>query len=865
MTLNNFGIFPVAKFTHDQIKFLARNMREKRESKKPFNLLTGAGCSKSAGIPLAGELIKEIHNKFGEECRLHLREDQMNDYGACMSCLPINDRRELLSKYLKNSKINWAHIAIASLMSAGFVSRVITFNFDSILARACSLLGLYPATYDFAAAATVNTDYIAPQAIIHLHGQGTGKSLLNSDDETKSHAENIRPLIRTTFQDSPLLVIGYSGSSDAVFPIISDEYEGREKLWWAGYTDNPDLPIANFINSNSKLSYYLGGCDADDFLIELAKELQCFPPELFRNPYGHLLNELDSVAEFPFEKSGSLDLLASLKKELVNSQQRHSLIKDIPELMMAGNWDAVISLSDPENPDHKNYLAWAYTMQGNELCNQGKQSKSGTLLENSFEKYQQAINVKPDKYETFNNWGIALFELAKIKGDDNLFQQSFDAYQKAINLRPTDSDVLNNWGVALFEMAKTKSDESIFHESFDKYQHAISISPEKYEIYNNWGLAFSELAKIKRDESIFQESFDKYQQAISIHPERYESYSDLGLALSELANIKCDESIFQKSFDEYQKALAIKHDAHDVIYSWGTSLFNLAKIKSDESIFQQCFEKYQQVIRIKPDQHEAFNGWGVALTELAKIKVDDSLFQQSFEKYEQAIRIKHDKYETLNNWGTALLEFAKIKCDDSLFYQSFDKYQQAVAINPNNHQVLNNWGFALYEFAKIKGEESIFQTCFRKYQQAVEAKPDKYVTFDQWGTALVELAIIKKDISLFQQSFDKYQKSIEIKPDYHNALVNWGSALLFTFHLTNQKKYLDTALDILLAAEKIDQNQVYNLACLYSLLNEKVKAKEKLYQCKSAKTLPDKTHLENDIDLHNIRNESWFKELVNTN
>ncbi|MDO8343398.1 MAG: SIR2 family protein [Cellvibrio sp.] len=241
----------MAKFTTKDIKLLAKQMRASYKDEKPFTLLTGAGCSVSAGIPLAGTLVKEILKTYGDECRRQLDDEQLRDYGACMSCVPINARRKLFSDHLKKAKINWAHIAIACLMKAGYVGRVITFNFDSILARACSLLGMYPPTYDFAAAATVDTDYIAPQAIIHLHGQGTGKHLLNSDKETHNHAENIRPLIRATFTESSLLVIGYSGSSDAVFPVLTQEYSGRENLWWAGYESNPNLNIEGLIRPYS--------------------------------------------------------------------------------------------------------------------------------------------------------------------------------------------------------------------------------------------------------------------------------------------------------------------------------------------------------------------------------------------------------------------------------------------------------------------------------------------------------------------------------------------------------------------------------------------------------------------------------------
>lgn len=649
----------MAKFTKDDIKLLAKQMRDKKDSDKPFNLLTGAGCSKSAGIPLAGELVKEIHQKFGEECKHHLKEEQMKDYGACMSCLTINDRRALLSKYLDNPKINWAHLAIASLMHAGFVGRVITFNFDSILARACSLLGLYPATYDFAAAATVDTDYIATKAIIHLHGQGTGQTLLNSDEETKDHANNIRPLIRASFQDSPLLVIGYSGSSDAVFPVIADEYKGRERLWWAGYAENPDTPIADLIHKNNKVSYYLGGCDADEFLIELARELQCFPPTLFSDPYGHLLGELEPVAEFPLTKSGSIDLLTILKNELLGSQHRFNSVQKIPELMMTGKWDKVIQLSNPENPEHLENLAWAYILQGNELSREAELTKNEYLFKESFAKYQKAIAIRSNTYDAFYNWGIALYYLAELKNDACLFQESCDKYQKATTIEPY------------------------------------------------YSLAF---------------------------------------------------------------------------YNWGTVLFKLAELKKDEDLYQKSIDKYQKSIAIKPDDPKAFNNWGGALYHLAKLKDDEDLFQQSF-----------------------------------------DKYQQAAAIKPDDHDAFYNWGIALAGLAKLKGNEA-----------------------------------------LFKQSFDKYQQAATIKPDMHEAFYSWGNALLSAFQLTKNEGYLKKAAEVLETAEKLKPDVVYNLACLFSVVNEKDKCKEKLLRCRYAKTLPDIAHLREDKDLENVRNEPWFEELINS-
>lgn len=395
----------MAKYTPEDIVIIAREMRRVRDNRgKSFSLITGAGCSKSAGIPLATELVKEIHEKYGDECHRQIKDkNKIHDYGDCMNCLSKNERRELLEPHLKNARVNWAHIAIATMMEAGYITRVLTFNFDSILAKACSLVGLYPATYDFAAAATIETDYIAPQAIIHLHGQGYGASLLNTDDETEGHAENIEPLIRNTLRESPLLIIGYSGQSDGVFPIIRKLYKGDERLWWAGYNESAIPEVQNLINSNKRTAHFLGECNADLFLIALARELGCFPPQLFKDPYGYLLNQLDPVTEFPEKEKQSRDILSSLRDELKTAKDNRNIV-DFESMLMAGNWKAVIEHPESMLAEQTENLAWAYLLWGNEKA----QGSDIARYKEAVDKYKKAIELKPSYHEAYDALGAAL-------------------------------------------------------------------------------------------------------------------------------------------------------------------------------------------------------------------------------------------------------------------------------------------------------------------------------------------------------------------------------------------------------------------------------------------------------------------------
>src|SRR5262245_21050068 len=126
----------MTKYTSDDVRRVAERLKAARERSRPAHFLIGAGCSISANIPGAKELIERIHKDFPEHCR-DLTTDSRHSYGACMALLSINERRDLIKPYLEKAKVNWGHIALAQMVAEGFIARVLTVNFDLVLENAC--------------------------------------------------------------------------------------------------------------------------------------------------------------------------------------------------------------------------------------------------------------------------------------------------------------------------------------------------------------------------------------------------------------------------------------------------------------------------------------------------------------------------------------------------------------------------------------------------------------------------------------------------------------------------------------------------------------------------------------------------------
>lgn len=104
---------------------LCRFIMQEKENGTPISVLTGAGVSRSAGIPVASELLAEVPESNRYQANVAgLSEKQLGDYGTVMSALDYQERKALLDPYLSSAGVNWGHLALASMMEAGVVGRV---------------------------------------------------------------------------------------------------------------------------------------------------------------------------------------------------------------------------------------------------------------------------------------------------------------------------------------------------------------------------------------------------------------------------------------------------------------------------------------------------------------------------------------------------------------------------------------------------------------------------------------------------------------------------------------------------------------------------------------------------------------------
>jgi len=258
-------------------------------------LLMGAGCSRSAGIRTAPEFVELIRDQYPADW------DRANpkDYRTCMGQLDPGHRRWLIQEEVKDKPLNLAHLALASLIKDGKIDRVVTTNFDSLLIRACSLLGVEAAVYDIDAVSSslLRVQDIDMPAVFYVHGQYYGFTQHTApDDFTPRHRDMLRTLFRDISQTHTWIVVGYSGENDPSAEALISQDLFACGLFWIGYLDDPPCGV---IQENlllpSKRAFYVRGYDADSFFASLARDLGCDPMQMFRNPFSHLRSLFQQV------------------------------------------------------------------------------------------------------------------------------------------------------------------------------------------------------------------------------------------------------------------------------------------------------------------------------------------------------------------------------------------------------------------------------------------------------------------------------------------------------------------------------------------------------------------------------------------
>jgi hypothetical protein len=529
------------------VEEISQTLQNARAARRATSILIGAGMSKTAGIPLALELVEEIKKKYPQRCR-DLNVSAENLYGEAMAALAPNERRALLEPYMMAAKVNWAHIALAQLFHEGFISRIMSLNFDNLMIRASAIVGSIPAIYDLSAFEHAAAGSIVTPSILYLHGQSYGFKRLNTNSETSEHAERLRPVIADSLKDGPLICIGYSGGSDGVFKNISDLYRSDDRLYWLGREVAAPAHCLRLANEQRHFTYHKIS-DADTLMVDLARTLCKWPPLMFRRPISYvgdiangIVNPISNSTEstnsnrrphmrMPPE-SVSLSFIDGIKRTIKFYAELE--ISKLLDLTDNKAWEELIGAfairDDKLNlNDHERDIFFAAHMQhaaavmNDHLGRFDKASSDGFLHCEAL--YRVATEIKSESPGAWHNLGLALLELvSRVDGPRKrtILNHAATAFRRALQLRasyPKAHAGLGKVGLERGRIAKTKKiAESEFTAGVVEFKKALRKDPKLHAARNNLAATYMAIAAIQKEPSLskfIDQSVIEYQKLVA--------------------------------------------------------------------------------------------------------------------------------------------------------------------------------------------------------------------------------------------------------------------------------------------------------------------------------------------------------------
>jgi len=269
----------------------------------------------------------------------------------------------------------------------------------------------------------------------------------------------------------------------------------------------------------------------------------------------------------------------------------------------------------------------AKLQQGLALHEQGRHAEAEKM-------FQEAIALKPDFAEAYNNRGVALKKLKR-------FEEALDSYDKAIALKPHFAEAHNNRGKALNAL-------KLHQQALASCDTAIALKPDFAEAHTSRATA---LIALNRSE----EAIASLDKAVTLKPDYAKAHYNRGVAFGDLKHS-------EEALASYDKAIALKPDFAAAHNNRGNALNDLER-------HEEAILSYDKAIALKPDYAKAYYNRGVAFAALKH-------HAEALASYDKAIALKPDLAEAYNNRAVALnaLKFRE---------QALASFDKANALKPD--------------------------------------------------------------------------------------------------------------------------------------------------------------------------------------
>jgi len=148
--------------------------------------------------------------------------------------------------------------------------------------------------------------------------------------------------------------------------------------------------------------------------------------------------------------------------------------------------------------------------------------------------FDQALKIKPEYHQAWNNRGIALFDLGRL-------EEAVASYDQALKIKPDLHQAWYNRGYALGNLGRLE-------EAVASFDQALKFKPEYHQAWNNRGVALMNLGRL-------EEAVASFDQALKFKPDFHEAWNNKACSYALQGNV-------EQAIENLQQAINLSPDEY---------------------------------------------------------------------------------------------------------------------------------------------------------------------------------------------------------------------------------------------------------------------------------------------------------------
>jgi protein O-mannosyl-transferase len=342
--------------------------------------------------------------------------------------------------------------------------------------------------------------------------------------------------------------------------------------------------------------------------------------------------------------------------------------------------------------------------------------EAGSLTE-SIAHLEEAIRLKPDGADAYNNLGNAL---SKIPGHA---LESIAAFEQALRYYPDMAEAHSNLGWALIN-SPDRLQEGIAH-----LRIAVRLRPEFFRARNSLGIGLTKMP------GRLPEAMAEFETALLYDPDYVASRINLGNALVTAGR-------FPEAIAQLERAWQTDPENPQIHYNLGTAFARAGKPVEAAAAFERS-------LKLQPANAEVENNLANVLAELGR----DS---DSISHYRAALQVDPNSAKTHFNLALALRAVG----DGS---EAIAHFRESLRLAPEVPEIWNALGSFLFRLGKLSDAAIA-------YREAVGLRSESALFQNNLGIALTENR-------QFEEAITHLRIAVQLEPGFADAHHNLGVAL----------------------------------------------------------------------------------------